>query len=156
MSHWWPAAPQKQSLGWKPGVRHSMLCENWKNRSSDRYFKEKILCAQFLHLLSRKTLNPSRWCLLLVTNSSFNEPISPKRTQEGNKEYLPSSSQQTAAIPNSKPWGSSGDENPGYCPQMAEVNIKRMISMSPDLCIFPQKNTTCPLLQKLLYILTPP
>ena len=52
-------APPQQSSGWKSGVRHSGLWENWKNRSSESQtmFKEKILCSQFLHLLiSRQTL----------------------------------------------------------------------------------------------------
>ena len=39
--------------------------------------------------------------------------------------------------PNSTPWGDSGWESPGYWPQMAEVRIKGMISVSPDSCIFP-------------------
>ena len=35
-----------------------VLWKNWQNRSSDRYFQEQILGAQFLHLLiSRKALN---------------------------------------------------------------------------------------------------
>lgn len=35
-----------------------VLWKNWQNRSSDRYFQELILGAQFLHLLiSRKALN---------------------------------------------------------------------------------------------------
>ena len=35
----------------------SVLWANWQNRCSDRYFQEKILWAQFLHLLiSRKAL----------------------------------------------------------------------------------------------------
>ena len=47
---------QPQSSGWRPGVRPSVLWENWKNRPLDRYFQQRILWAQFLHLLiSRKT-----------------------------------------------------------------------------------------------------
>ena len=60
---------------------------------------------------------------------------SPERTQEG-KNTCPNS-HQTAATPNSEPWESSGFGNTGYRPQIAEVHIKRMISVSPDCCIFP-------------------
>ena len=43
----------------KVEIKNEALCalENWQNRSSDRYFQEQILWAQFLHLLiSRKAL----------------------------------------------------------------------------------------------------
>ena len=55
----------------------------------------------------------------------------------GRKEYLPSSSHQTAATPYRVPWGNSGCEITGYWPQTAKVHIKRMISMNPESCIFP-------------------
>ena len=38
--------------------------------------------------------------------------------------------------PCGKPWGNSGWENTGYWPQVAEVPIKGIISVSPDSCIF--------------------
>ena len=50
------------------------------------------------------------------------------------KEYLPSSSHQTAATHYSEPWGSSGGENRILAPD-SEVHINRMISVSPDPCI---------------------
>ena len=34
-----------------------------------------------------------------------------------------------------EPWGNSGCENTGYSPQIAEVHVKEMISLSPDLPI---------------------
>ena len=54
----WPSTPPERSSGWSSGMRHSVLWKkNWQNGSSDRYFQEKILWAQFLHLLvSRKAL----------------------------------------------------------------------------------------------------
>ena len=55
----------------------------------------------------------------------------------GRKEYLPSSSHQTAATPYREPWGNSGCEYTGYWPQTAKVHIKRMISVSLHFCIFP-------------------
>ena len=48
----------------------------------------------------------------------------------------------TAATPNCVPWGDSGWERTWYWPQIAEVHIKRMISVSPDSCIF-QYIETC-------------
>ena len=53
------------------------------------------------------------------------EPVSPRRTWEG-EEYLPSSSHQTAATPYGEPRGSSGCENTEYWPQIGEVHIKGM------------------------------
>ena len=53
--------------------------------------------------------------------------VSPEGTQEGNEEYLPSSSHQTAATPYTEPWGNSGCENTGYWPQRAEVHIKEWL-----------------------------
>ena len=50
---------------------------------------------------------------------------------------LPSSSQPLKPTPNSVPWGDSGWESTGHWPQMAEVQIKGMISVSPDSCTFP-------------------
>ena len=38
------------------------------------------------------------------------EPLSPEGTQEGRKDYLPSSSHQTAATPQGEPQGGSGGE----------------------------------------------
>ena len=68
---------------------------------------------------------------------SKGELVSPEQTQEGSQAYLPCSSHHTAATPEGSPWGNTGCENTGYWPQRAEVPIKGMISMSPDLCIFP-------------------
>ena len=59
--------------------------------------------------------------------------------QATQEEYLLSSSLQTIATPYSEPWRNSGSENTGYWPQMAEMYIKRMISVSPDSCIFQYK-----------------
>lgn len=51
-----PSTPPERSSMWRSEVRHSMLWENRKNRSSDIYIQE-ILWAQFLRLLiSRKAL----------------------------------------------------------------------------------------------------
>ena len=44
------------------------------------------------------------------------------------------SHQASTATLNSEPWGDSGWER--YWPQIAEVHIKGMISVSPDSCIF--------------------
>ena len=52
-------------------------------------------------------------------------------TQE-RQEYLPSSS-QPAATPYSEPWGNSEWGNIAYWPQLGEVHIKGMISVSPKL-----------------------
>ena len=62
------------------------------------------------------------------------EPVTPKRTQEG--EYLPSSSHQNTATSYSEPQGTL-EMKTGYWPQMAEVHIKGMTSLSPDSWIFP-------------------
>ena len=56
------------------------------------------------------------------------ELVSPKGTREG-KEYLPSSSRQTTATPYGGP-GRSGRENTGCWPQIAEMHLKAIISMS--------------------------
>ena len=62
---WW-------SSGWRPGMRHSVLRENWQNRSSDRYSQELILWARFLYLLlSRKALKPFWWWLFLMTGRNL-------------------------------------------------------------------------------------
>ena len=51
------STPPERSPEWRSGMRPSVLWANWQNRSSDRYFQEKILWAQFLHLfISRKAL----------------------------------------------------------------------------------------------------
>ena len=71
-----------------------------------------------------------------IAATASGELVSPEETQEG-KVYLPSSSHQTAATPYGEPWGNSGWENTGYWPQLAEVHIKGMISVSPDSSIFP-------------------
>ena len=45
---------------------------SWQDRSSDRYFQEPILWAQFLYLLiSRKTLESSWWRLFLLTSKKL-------------------------------------------------------------------------------------
>ena len=52
----------------------------------------------------------------------------------------PSSRQITAALTGAldgAPWGDSGWENTGYWSQIAAVYIKRLISVSPDSCVFP-------------------
>ena len=75
----------------------------------------------------------------LTDISNYSPPTwasEPEETLEG-KEYQPSSSHQTAATPYSESWGNSGCENTRYWPQIAEVHIKGMISVSPDSCIFP-------------------
>ena len=39
--------------------------------------------------------------------------------------------------PSGEPWGHLGLESTGYWPQVAELQVRRMISVSPDSCIFP-------------------
>ena len=54
---WLLLSPPERSPEWRSGMRPSVLWANWQNRSSDRYFQEKILWAQFLHLfICRKAL----------------------------------------------------------------------------------------------------
>ena len=55
----------------------------------------------------------------------------------GRKEYLSSKRHQAAANPYSESQGSSEAKNTGYWPQIAEVHVKRMISVSPNSYIFP-------------------
>ena len=57
-SNYWPSTPPERSSGWRSGVRHSELWENWwTDLYIVRYFQEKILWTQFLHLLiTRKAL----------------------------------------------------------------------------------------------------
>ena len=62
------------------------------------------------------------------------ELMSSKGTQKG-EEYLQSSNHQAAATPYNEPQQSSGYEK--YWPQIDEVYMKGMISLSPDSCIFP-------------------
>ena len=58
------------------------------------------------------------------------EPVSSKGTQQG--ECLLSNRHQMAATPcESEPQRSSGYENTGYRPQIAEMHMKGMISVSP-------------------------
>ena len=106
--------------------------------------------------------------------TSKGEPVSPEGTREGNKEYLPSSSHKLQLLLTESSVETQAMKTQGYWPQKAQVYNKGMISVSPDLYIFPQKTkllnlqylvfhyqqqsfvpTTCSLLQKLLYILTP-
>ena len=54
---------------------------------------------------------------LAIASTSNGEQVNTEGSQEGNKEYLPSSSHQTTATPNSEP---TGCENTGYRPQIAE------------------------------------
>ena len=69
------------------------------------------------------------------------DPVSPKGTQE--EEYVRSSSHQTIATPYGEPQGSLGSEKKTqYVPQIAEVHMKGMISVSPDSCIFPYTEST--------------
>ena len=42
-----------------------------------------------------------------------------------------------AATMDVEPSGNTGCKNIGYGPQICEVHIKEMISVSPDSCIFP-------------------
>ena len=75
----------------------------------------------------------------LTDISNYSPPTwasEPEETLEG-KEYQPSSSHQTAATPYSESWGNSACKNTRYWPQIAEVHIKAMISVSPDSYIFP-------------------
>ena len=67
--------------------------------------------------------------------TSLGEPVIPEGTQEGNKDYLTSSSHQAAATPEAELRGNSGCEITGYWPQIAEVHIRGMISVNPDSCI---------------------
>lgn len=49
----WPSAPRGRSSGWRSGMRHAVLRENWQNRSSDSW----ILSGDVMPLLgSRKAL----------------------------------------------------------------------------------------------------
>ena len=92
---------------------------------------------------------------------------------EGSKEYLPLNSHQTAVNPDTEP---SECESTGYLPQVAEMHIKSMMSVSPDLHFsiyrkalnsltwdssfsFLNNNLLfllLPFIAKLLYILAPP
>ena len=58
-----------------------------------------------------------------IAATAEGELVSPEGTQK-RKEYLPSSSPQTAATPCGEPCGNSGCENTGHWPQRAEVPIK--------------------------------
>jgi len=61
-----------RSSGWRPGMRHSVLWENWQNRSSARSSQELILWARFLYLLlSRKALKHFWWWLFLMTGRNL-------------------------------------------------------------------------------------
>ena len=60
--------------------------------------------------------------------------MSSKGTQKG-EEYLQPSSHQAAVTPYSEPQQSSGYEK--HWPQIDEVYMKGMISLSSDSCIFP-------------------
>ena len=46
----WPSTPPERNLGWRSGMRHSVYWEKLAEQVL-RYFQEKILWAQFLHLL---------------------------------------------------------------------------------------------------------
>ena len=60
-----------------------------------------------------------------------------RASQEGNKECLPSSSHQTAAFLMVSP---QDMESTGYRSQRAEVHLKGMISLSPELFLYIEKN----------------
>ena len=49
------------------------------------------------------------------------------------------SSCQTAATTDGDPWGHSGFENAWHWPQIAEKDVKGMVSVSPDSCTSPYK-----------------
>ena len=75
----------------------------------------------------------------VISNCSSPRWASEPWGNSGRKEYLPSGSHQTASTPYGEPWGSSGCENIGYWPQIAEVHIREMISVIPESCIFPHE-----------------
>ena len=58
------------------------------------------------------------------------------RKETKNTHHLAAVRHQTAVTPKGEPGGNSGCENTGYWPQIAEVHIKGMISVSLDLCLF--------------------
>ena len=65
------------------------------------------------------------------------ELLGPEGTQGGKSTCHPSASCQTAATPYSEPRGSSEREKHRKWPQMAEVRVKGMTSVSPDACPLP-------------------
>ena len=69
----WPSTSPEKCSGWRSGVRHSLLWETGRTGFQIvRYFQEKILLAQFLHLLvPRKTLKSFVVNLLLMTSSNL-------------------------------------------------------------------------------------
>ena len=79
--------------------------------------RNKILPA--ISVNKRRQLSP-------FASTSKGKQVSLKGTQEGKKEYLLSSSHQTAATPKGEHRGNSGCENTGYWPQTAEVHLKVM------------------------------
>ena len=68
------------------------------------------------------------------------EPVSAEGTQEG-KEYLSSSSHQTAATPYGEPQETSGCEKHRILAPIADMHMEGMISVSSDSCIFPYKES---------------
>lgn len=69
----------------------------------------------------------------VISATSDGELVSPERTQARN-------TCQPAATPYSEPWGNSGWKNRGYWLETAEVHIKDVISVNPDLGIFSYKD----------------
>ena len=51
----------------------------------------------------------------------------------------PPSSQQPLQLPSRAPWGDSGCRKAGSWYQVAKMHIKGMISVSPDSCVFPDR-----------------
>ena len=71
-----------------------------------------------------------------VTGISNCSPPLSKGIQEGEEDLL-YSSHQTRASPYNELWGKEAqDVRTGYWSQIAEIHMKRMISDSPDSCIF--------------------
>ena len=82
-------------------------------------------------------------CITWRISQSSADFLSPKSTQE--KQYLESSSHQTAVVPWSEHRGKKW-----YWPQIAEMHVKGRISVNLNSCIFPYICCCCSVIKSYL------
>ena len=112
--------------------QHSPEGHIWKGRGAVLLLKTAHMEIKLLlpHQLKKKKKD------VAVINDLATLMVNLEGTQNGKKECLPSS-HQSVVTHSGAVRGNSGWENTGYWSQTAKMNIKGMISVSPESCISP-------------------
>ena len=112
----------------------------------DHFFRASDVSLSLSHsFVSIENLSAEKWnifCHISKQGCHRHQQLQPPQWwaaeswgNSGRKQHPPSGSHQAATTPYGEPQGSSGFEN-SFWPQIAEVCIKGMISVSPDSSIF--------------------